>query len=303
MDISISHPFSLCWINRFYCAFFRHILGLGIAALFSIKCNAADPALSLIRGEAVQGGLMVFQLSQGITVTLDGTSIPVTPAGFFVIGFHRDDVDPITLTLTSIAGKTHKHIVTPRLRDYDVQRINGLNRNQVTPPEDTIARIRQDIKTVKNARATLSFFSDAIDNGFSWPSPGRITGVYGSQRILNGEPRQPHYGIDIAAAEGTPVSASADGIVTMATDLYFTGGTIIIDHGYSLNSTYSHLKNLKVSEGQTLHRGQVIGTVGSTGRSTGPHLDWRINWGKKRLDPMLLADPYQPSVPAPRPTR
>ncbi len=303
MDMRASHPFSLCWKNPSFCTFVRHIIGFCIAVLFSVKCNAADPALSLIRGEAIQGGLMVFQLPQGMTVTLDSTSIPATPAGIFVIGFHRDDSDPITLTLTDVAGNTQKHFVTPLLRDYDVQRIDGLNRNLVTPPEDTIARIRQDIETVKKARATLSFFSDAVDNGFSWPSPGRITGVYGSQRILNGRPRQPHYGIDIAAAEGTPVSASADGIVTMATELYFTGGTIIIDHGYSLNSTYSHLKDLKVSEGQTVHRGQVIGTVGSTGRSTGPHLDWRINWGKKRLDPMLLSDPYQPSVPARRPTR
>ena len=303
MDIHASHPFSLCWINPSYRVFLQHILGLFVAVLFSMKCNAADPVLSLIRGEATQGGLMVFQLPQGMTVTLDNTSIPVTPAGIFVIGFHRDDADPITLTMTDIAGETHKHIVTPLLRDYDVQRIDGLKTNLVTPPEDTFARIRQDIKTVKKARATISLFSDAIDNGFSWPSPGRITGVYGSQRILNGKPRQPHYGIDIAAAEGTPVSASADGIVTMAKDLYFTGGTIIIDHGYSLNSTYSHLKDLKVSEGQTVHRGQVIGTVGSTGRSTGPHLDWRINWGKKRLDPMLLADPYRPSLPAQRPTR
>jgi murein DD-endopeptidase MepM/ murein hydrolase activator NlpD len=156
---------------------------------------------------------------------------------------------------------------------------------------------------VIQAREMFSLSDDAVHNGFDWPSPGRITGIYGSQRILNGKPRQPHYGIDIAAAQGTPVIASADGVIAMATDLYFTGGTIIIDHGYYLNSTYSHLKTMTVAAGDTVSRGQVIGTVGSTGRSTGPHLDWRINWGATRLDPMLLSDAYVPSLPAARPVR
>ena len=220
-----------------------------------------------------------------------------------MIGFHRDDTAPVTLTLTDAVGQTSDHVITPSIRDYDIQRIDGLNKNFVTPPDETIARIKKDRADVIQARAMFSLSDDAVHNGFDWPSPGRITGIYGSQRILNGKPRQPHYGIDIAAAQGTPVIASADGVIAMATDLYFTGGTIIIDHGYYLNSTYSHLKTMTVAAGDTVSRGQVIGTVGSTGRSTGPHLDWRINWGAKRLDPMLLSDAYVPSLPAARPVR
>ena len=120
---------------------------------------------------------------------------------------------------------------------------------------------------------------------------GIITGVYGSRRILNGQPRAPHYGIDIAAPKGTPVIAPQDGIITMVDDLYFTGWTIIMDHGHGLSSTFLHLDQTAVEEGQTVKRGEALGTVGSSGRSTGPHLDWRINLFEKRLDPMLVAGP------------
>ena len=278
-------------------------LALVFALLLSARAVAAEPPLSLVRGEATQGGLVVFQLADGFSASRDGSLLPVTPRGFLVIGFHRDDTAPVTLTLTDAVGQTSDHVITPSIRDYDIQRIDGLNKNFVTPPDETIARIKKDRADVIQARAMFSLSDDAVHNGFDWPSPGRITGIYGSQRILNGKPRQPHYGIDIAAAQGTPVIASADGVVAMATDLYFTGGTIIIDHGYYLNSTYSHLKTMTVAAGDTVSRGQVIGTVGSTGRSTGPHLDWRINWGAKRLDPMLLSDAYVPSLPAARPVR
>ena len=149
----------------------------------------------------------------------------------------------------------------------------------------------------------MSDFDDVLENGFIWPVWGRISGIYGSQRILNGKPRQPHYGIDVAAPVGVAVRAAAAGQVTMATDLYFTGGTIIIDHGYGLNSTYSHLHDMLVKTGDMVSRGTVIGSVGSTGRSTGPHLDWRINWQNKRLDPLLITGPLQPAEPASRPIR
>lgn len=274
-----------------------------IGLLLSARVWATEPPLSLVRGDAIQGGLMVFQLADGISASLDGRLLPTTPQRFLVIGFHRDDTAPVTLTLTDSAGQLSTHVITPSARDYDIQRIDGLNNNYVTPPEETIARIKKDRADVIKARAIFSLLDDAVHNGFDWPSPGRISGIYGSQRILNGKPRQPHYGIDIAAAEGTPVIASADGVIAMASDLYFTGGTIIIDHGYYLNSTYSHLKTMTVSAGESVRRGQVIGTVGSTGRSTGPHLDWRINWGTKRLDPMLLSNAFVPSVPIARPAR
>ena len=161
----------------------------------------------------------------------------------------------------------------------------------VTPPESVLARIKSENAKIAEARAQDRAEPDYL-TGFVWPTVGRISGVYGSQRILNGKPRQPHYGIDIAAPAGTPVRAPADGIVTLAEgDLYYTGGTLIIDHGHGLTSAFLHMKDVEVALGQRVRQGERIGTVGSTGRSTGPHLDWRINWFKARIDPSLLAGP------------
>ena len=121
------------------------------------------------------------------------------------------------------------------------------------------------------------------------PVEGIISGVYGSQRILNGKPRWPHYGIDIAADKGTKIKSSATGIVTMSeNDLYYTGGTIIMDHGHGVSTIYSHLEEVMVNVGDQINQGDIIGTVGSTGRSTGPHLDFRINWFQTRHDPLSV---------------
>ena len=192
-------------------------------------------------------------------------------------------------------------VITPQIRTYDIQRIDNLPGAMVTPPQGVLERILQDRVDVQSARAIFSRQEDALAHGFDWPVWGRISGIYGSQRILNGQPRQPHYGIDIAAAHGLAVKAPADGTIVMAKELYFTGGTIIIDHGFFVNSTYSHLTTMITPVGTNVKRGDIIGTVGSTGRSTGPHLDWRINWKHKRLDPLLLAGPLLPALPAPRP--
>jgi murein DD-endopeptidase MepM/ murein hydrolase activator NlpD len=161
----------------------------------------------------------------------------------------------------------------------------------VTPPKEVLDRIRNDAAQVRAARATDRAVAD-FRSGFVWPATGIITGVYGSQRILNGKPRQPHYGIDIAAATGTPVVAPADGVITLAaTDHYYTGGTVILDHGHGLSSTFIHLDRVDVAVGDRLEQGQPIGTVGASGRATGPHLDWRINWFDRRLDPAYLVPP------------
>ena len=257
--------------------------------------------LKLVSGKAVQGGMLVFQTKAGTKIILDGLELPVSADGLFVLGFHRDDVTPQELRAMDASGKTAKLTLTPEMRDWEIQRIDNLPTNMVTPPEAVITRIKKDIKNVKAARAVISDFDDVLKNGFVWPVWGRISGIYGSQRILNGKPRQPHYGIDIAAPSGVAVRAAGAGRVTMAMDLYFTGGTVIIDHGFGLNSTYSHLKDRNVRPGDRVTRGGVIGSVGSTGRSTGPHLDWRINWRNKRLDPLLIAGPLRPALPASRP--
>jgi murein DD-endopeptidase MepM/ murein hydrolase activator NlpD len=257
--------------------------------------------LKLVSGKAVQGGMLVFQTKAGTKIILDGLELPVSADGLFVLGFHRDDVTPQELRAMDASGKTAKLTLTPEMRDWKIQRIDNLPTNMVTPPEAVITRIKKDIKNVKAARAVISDFDDVLKNGFVWPVWGRISGIYGAQRILNGKPRQPHYGIDIAAPSGVAVRAAGAGRVTMAMDLYFTGGTVIIDHGFGLNSTYSHLKDMNVRPGDRVTRGGVIGSVGSTGRSTGPHLDWRINWRHKRLDPLLIAGPLRPALPASRP--
>ena len=263
----------------------------------------ADSAilLKLLSGKAVQGGMLVFQTKAGTKIVLDGLELPVSTDGLFVLGFHRDDVNPQELLAMDASGKTAKLTLTPEMRDWEIQRIDNLPTNMVTPPEAVITRIKNDIKNVKAARAVISDFDDVLKNGFVWPVWGRISGIYGAQRILNGKPRQPHYGIDIATPSGVAVRAAGAGRVTMAMDLYFTGGTVIIDHGFGLNSTYSHLKDMYVRPGDMITRGGVIGSVGSTGRSTGPHLDWRINWRNKRLDPLLIAGPLRPALPASRP--
>lgn len=257
--------------------------------------------LKLVSGKAVQGGMLVFQTKAGTKINLDGLELPVSADGLFVLGFHRDDVTPQELRAMDASGKTAKLTLTPEMRDWEIQRIDNLPTNMVTPPEAVITRIKKDIKNVKAARAVISDFDDVLKNGFVWPVWGRISGIYGAQRILNGKPRQPHYGIDIAVPSGVAVRAAGAGRVTMAMDLYFTGGTVIIDHGFGLNSTYSHLKDMYVRPGDRVTRGGVIGSVGSTGRSTGPHLDWRINWRNKRLDPLLIAGPLRPALPASRP--
>jgi murein DD-endopeptidase MepM/ murein hydrolase activator NlpD len=273
-----------------------------IAVTANSAARADSPILlKLVSGKAIQGGMLVFQTKAGTKIVLDGLELPVSADGLFVLGFHRDDVNPQELLAMDASGKTTKLTLTPEMRDWEIQRIDNLPTNMVTPPEAVITRIKNDIKNVKAARAVISDFDDVLKNGFVWPVWGRISGIYGAQRILNGKPRQPHYGIDIATPSGVAVRAAGAGRVTMAMDLYFTGGTVVIDHGFGLSSTYSHLKDMYVRPGDMITRGGVIGSVGSTGRSTGPHLDWRINWRNKRLDPLLIAGPLRPALPASRP--
>jgi murein DD-endopeptidase MepM/ murein hydrolase activator NlpD len=188
-------------------------------------------------------------------------------------------------------GRLEQRRLAIQQRRYQVQRIDGLPAKMVTPPAAVIERIMRENKWIKAARQ-IDSPEPLFLSGWQWPAIGRISGVYGSQRILNGKPRQPHYGIDIAAPKGTPVVAPADAVVRLAeSDLYYTGGTLILDHGHGLSSAFLHLATVDVRVGESVRRGQKIGTVGSTGRSTGPHLDWRINWFDRRIDPAPLVPP------------
>jgi len=245
---------------------------------------------TLLRGGAVEGGLMIARTAPDNRVTLDDATIPVAPDGLFIVGFHRDSNLPVTIGITKTDGTSQLTVLTPQQRSYQIQRIDGLQKNMVTPPENVIARIKSDQAAVAAARQTPAAAGD-FWRGIDWPVTGRISGVFGSQRILNGQPRQPHYGIDIAVPKGTPVRAPASGLVTLVKDLYFSGWTVIINHGLGLNSTFLHLDSTAISVGDTVQRGSIIGTVGSTGRSTGPHLDWRLDWQGRRIDASLAAGP------------
>ena len=266
-----------------------------IAALLPLVLALAGPmarAAELgLEGDFLQGGLVFGQAAPGAEVTLDGRRVRVTGAGRFIVGFGRDAPPNAVLEVAWPDGKVElRHLVVAK-RDYKIQRIDGLLPKMVTPPEAVLARIRAENGRIAQARA-VDRAEPLFESGFVWPAVGPITGVFGSQRVLNGEPKRPHFGVDIAAPAGTPVTAPADGVVAIAeADMYYTGGTVLIDHGHGLTSVYSHLAEVWVKAGARLSQGDAIGSVGATGRVTGPHLDWRINWFDQRLDPALLVPP------------
>ncbi|MDY6976821.1 MAG: M23 family metallopeptidase [Pseudomonadota bacterium] len=240
-----------------------------------------------LNGKFTQGALLRGQAPVGATVTLNGEQVQTNKDGKFVVGFEREAPLQQRLAVTLENGKTWKRDITLEKREYNIQRIDGLEQKMVTPPAEVTARIKRDNVNVANARSGNTDL-DALFTRFEWPAKGRISGVYGSQRILNGVPKWPHYGVDIANKTGTPVYAPVDGVVTMAEDLYYSGNTLILDHGMRVFSTFLHMDSFTVEVGDTVKQGQQIGTIGSTGRSTGPHLDWRINLGKTRLDPQTI---------------
>ncbi len=238
-------------------------------------------------GKFLQGHFIIGQTDPAAKIIIDKKQVKVSEDGFFVFGLDRDRKFDLTITKI-IDGKKDKIIKKVLKRKYNIQRIDGLEESKVTPPESVYKRIKEENNKIGQARAInsdLPFFK----NQFIMPVEGIISGVYGSQRILNGKPKWPHYGIDIAAKQGTMIKSSGSGVVTMAEDdLYYTGGTIIMDHGHGISTIYSHLENVMVSVGDKINQGDIIGTVGSTGRSTGPHLDFRVNWFQTRLDPMSV---------------
>ena len=253
-----------------------------IAILFSTNTFAIE-----FTGKFIQGHFIIGKTEPNSKIIINKKEIKVSKDGYFVFGIDRDRKFDVLITMIN-NGKKEKIIKKFFKRKYKIQRIDGLPENKVTPPEEVYKRIKKENNAIGEARAInsdLTFFK----NKFIMPLDGIITGVYGSQRILNGKPKWPHYGIDIAAKQGTHIKSSADGIVTMAEDdLYYTGGTVIMDHGHGISTIYSHLENVLVSVGDKINQGDIIGTVGSTGRSTGPHLDFRINWFQTRLDPMTV---------------
>ena len=244
----------------------------------------------VISGYPVEGNLIVARTNPSNKIKINNEFLEIDESGIFVFGFHRDEENPIKLVIINNENEQFKTFIKPIKREYKIQRIDGLKKSMVTPPEDTISRIKSDRKKVNKARKVKLEMGDFIQ-GFDWPLKGLITGVYGSQRILNDIPKSPHFGIDISVPIGTSVKAPASGIVTLTEDLYYSGYTVILNHGLNINSTFLHLSEINVNVGDRIVRGDLIGYSGDTGGSTGPHLDWRIDWNGKRLDAEMLAGP------------
>jgi len=260
-----------------------------VCALLFLLLSPAVLAVEL-SGEAVQGGLIFGKADPGSSVLLDGTAVMVSSQGEFVVGFGRDEKGTRTLLIRDSSGQEKTLTLGVAPRDYNIERVDGLPPKTVTPDPEDAERIRQEGAMVANARARRDSRTDFTD-GFAWPAEGRISGVYGSQRVLNGEPRRPHFGLDIAAPTGSPVHAPANGIITLAhADMYFSGGTIILDHGQGLSSSFLHLSKILVEAGTPVEKGDLIAEIGATGRASGPHLDWRMNWLNRRVDPELLVE-------------
>lgn len=265
-----------------------------MAVLLVLFCSGSWADVE-IKGPVTQGGLLLCRVTPpDARVELDGEALRVSPEGLFLVGFGRDHALQGKLLVRYADGSSETVPLQLTAREYDVQRIDGLPPSKVEPSPEDLKRIERETALVVQARRRDDPRTDFL-SGWIWPVEGEISGVYGSQRILNGEPRRPHFGVDIAAPEGTPVKAPADGVVTLAyPDMFFSGGTLIVDHGHHLSSSFLHLSKILVEVDQRVRRGDVIAEVGSTGRVTGAHLDWRMNLAKERIDPQLLVPPMPP---------
>lgn len=255
-----------------------------------ILTSMASSALEL-QGEWQQGGVIIGKVPQGTQVTYREKQLQISPAGEFVIGLGRDAAGQVSFVTTDCDGLRKEHRFAVKKRTYNIQKVTGVPQQTVEPDPAQVERAKREAQMATDARKgdlPLTFFAQK----FEWPLIGPVTGVYGSQRFYNGVPNSPHYGVDIAKPVGTLVKAPAGGVVTLVhPDMFFSGGTLIIDHGHGLSSTFIHLSEVLVKKGDAISQGQAIAKVGKTGRATGPHLDWRMNWFEERVDPQLLVEP------------
>jgi murein DD-endopeptidase MepM/ murein hydrolase activator NlpD len=274
----------------------RRRLAAACLALCAGQAVAAEPWT--LRGDFEQGAVVFGHTDPAATVAFDGRKLLLTAKGEFVFGFDRDagpDAE-LSVTLPGQAAVTKHYAV--RKRDWQVQHIEGLPPKLVNPPPETEQRIAREAVLIKAAHERDTAIDD-FAGPFVWPSVGRVSGVFGSQRILNGTPKQPHYGVDVAVPTGTKVVAPAGGIVALAEpDLYFTGGTVIIDHGHGLSTVVVHLSKLLVQPGEHVRRGQLVALSGMTGRATGPHVHWGVYWFGAHVDAQRLV-PAAPVMEGP----
>ena len=264
----------------------RFALAGGVAFAAVPLVARADQERLTLTGSMEQGGLVVGRAEPGARVIFDGDPLHVSPEGIFAFGFEWDRTKPARLSASFVDGTNETREVAPVVRQYNVQRVNGLPQNTVTPPPDVLERIKREHARLAQARKTDSdhvWFAAPFD----WPASGIMSGVFGSQRIDNGTPMAPHFGVDMANAEGTPIHAPADAVVLLTDDFYLEGGFTLLDHGHGVFTHYMHQSKRLVKDGDAVARGDVIGHIGKTGRATGPHLHWGMNWFQVKLDPSL----------------
>lgn len=271
------------------------MLKQGVIGLFlgwlSVTTAIAEESDIAFQGEFIQGAMIRASVPKGSRVLLNGGPVKVSDDGKLVFGFGRDAELSQLLAVHFPDNTTKIYKLTLQKQDYAIQNIKGISKAIMEPSAEDIQRAIKDASETRAARNIDSNLT-GFEQNFIWPLHGIITGVYGSQRIYNGVPKRPHFGIDIASPKGTKVKAPADGVVSLAVpDMFFSGGTMIIDHGFGVSSSFLHLSKLLVPVGTKVKQGDFVAEVGSTGRSTGPHLDWRINWFQTRLDPATVVPP------------
>jgi len=275
----------------------RRLLLAGGAAIAAapLVARACAPKLSLT-GSLEQGSLVVGHAAPGARVTLDSANVRATPEGIFVFGLEWNRTAAAHLIIQYPDGATETRDIVPITRQYAVESITGLPPETVTPPADALERIHRESQLIFEARrkdSDLIWFTEPFD----WPAPGIMTGVFGSERIDNGQTMAPHMGVDMANAEGTPIRAPANATVSISDDYYLDGGFTLLDHGHGVSTCYLHQSKRMVQGGDVVLRGQVIGLMGQTGRATGPHLHWAMNWFQVKLDPSLSTrTPLPPKI-------
>ena len=266
--------------------------GIFVAACLILLGHAAAPDRHTEVPDSVsQGALVVGVTEPRSRVEYSGRRLRVDADGRFAFGVGRDERGPLRLTVTWFDGATETINLAVTARDWPIEHVSGVPPQTVDPPPEIAARIAREQAAVAAARARDDARSD-FATGFVWPVQGRISGRFGSARSYNGKPGTPHSGTDVAAREGTALNAPAAGVVSFAAaDLYLTGGTVLLDHGHGVSSVFLHLSRIDVKPGQRVAQGDVLGAVGATGRATGPHMHWGLNWFDVRLDPQLVAPP------------
>jgi murein DD-endopeptidase MepM/ murein hydrolase activator NlpD len=260
---------------------------LAAGAAFALPLRAQTLRFT-VKGAMQQGSLCIGTTEPGAQVSVDGKDVRVSAGGIFAFGFAYDQTKPTHVEAHFADGTVQSQDFTPVIRKYEIQSVNGLPQATVTPPPDVLARIHQEAVNIYQAR-TIDTDATWFADGFDWPAPGIESGVFGSQRIDNGTPMTPHFGVDMAAPTGTPIHAPANGTVSIADNYFLDGGFTLIDHGQGVSTCYLHQSKLLVKPGDVVKRGQLIGLIGQTGRATGPHLHWAMNWFQVKLDPSLSA--------------